>query len=330
VILSAIRTEVSVGNAAHAVGLSECPAFQRGGEDPFRHIEFSGRPGAARALYLRPPRRVLRPPIQRDDAEAVSPEEQDFFNWLLAQAGLAGHRYRSRPLHRRLAACLRAIQARSVDEAMRKLQREPWRLPAAVSAAVLGVTAFFRDGPVFEQLHAVVLPELLRSHRAIRVWSAACSDGAELYSVAMLLAELGALHRAMLLGTDCRNSAVETARRGEYDGAAATAVETDLLDRYSEALPAGRRRRLLPLLRSACQWRAEDVFACTDVATWDLILCRNLAIYLEPVASAELWTSLTRALRPGGYLVMGKAERPCRDLPLARVGACIYRRQPEC
>ena len=59
---------------------------------------------------------------------------------------------------------------------------------------------------------------------------------------------------------------------------------------------------------------------------WDLILCRNMAIYLEPASAASLWVSLARVLRPGGALVPGKAERPPRVAGLVPEAPCVYRR----
>lgn len=297
--------------------------------DRYRHLEFTGQP-RLRPSVIR--ERLFSQPISRRTAveaiEALDAEERAFYEWLLAQAGLDRAHYRPRPLQRRLTSCLRALQARSVAEARKTLLRHPELLPRALSAVVIGVTAFFRDAEVFETIDSTVLPELLRQHRAISVWSVACSDGAELYSIAMLLHEQGGLCRGRLLGTDCRAQAIQTAQRGEYDDTALAALEPGRRERYFIPL-AGNRRRVSPLLRSACRWQTADVFACADAAAWDMVLCRNLAIYLEPVAAAELWQRLARALRPGGWLVVGKAERPCRDLPLHRVGPCIYRKEEE-
>ena len=105
---------------------------------------------------------------------------------------------------------------------------------------MIGVTNFFRDPHVFAQLAERALTYLPTCRGAVRVWSAGCSDGSELYSVAMLAAELGVLGRCELLGTDCRPDAVERARAGVFDDAAVRGVPPDLLRRYfTRAGPAG-------------------------------------------------------------------------------------------
>ena len=74
------------------------------------------------------------------------------------------------------------------------------------------------------------------------------------------------------------------------------------------------------------RWRTGDVLTLPEPGTWDLVLCRNLAIYLQPEAASGLWRRLGASLRPGGLLALGKAERPTGASDLAAVGPCLYRR----
>jgi chemotaxis methyl-accepting protein methylase len=299
--------------------------------DRFRHIEFRGRSNARRPLCLPPSRTTARARTVRIALpDLLEPGEQDFCQWLLAQGGIDQSQYRPRPLRRRLSACYRALRVGSAAEARARLQREPALIPMAISSIVIGVTAFFRDDGVFDALCRDVLPQLLKARPSISIWSAGCSDGAELYSMAMLLSELGGLRNATLLGTDCRAHAVAAARCGEFDFSAAKPIDPALRERYFEPSSGGNKLRVSPLLRSACRWQTADILACTEAPAWDVVLCRNMAIYLEPYASAELWRRLVGTLRPGGYLVVGKAERPCRHLPLQRISACVYRHEEEC
>jgi chemotaxis methyl-accepting protein methylase len=79
-------------------------------------------------------------------------------------------------------------------------------------------------------------------------------------------------------------------------------------------------------LRRAARWRWANVLAAPEPGPWDLVLCRNLAIYLQPDAVARLWAGLAAVVRPGGLLVSGKAERPVGQADLEPEGPCIYRR----
>jgi chemotaxis methyl-accepting protein methylase len=297
----------SVGGYGRAVNLAPTP--------------FAG--GPARAEPFTPP----EPRAAHLSAPALSEDEMSFLRGLFARVGLGLRHYKPETLHRRLPACLRALRASSVAHARSVLQRNPQLAWSAVGAVVIGVTSFFRDAPVFDALRRDVLPRLAHDCRAagrpLRVWSAGCSDGAELYSVAMLLDECGALARGdcELLGTDCRPAAIARAAGAAYDPAAVRGVPPALLSRYFDF--DGSQYRVAPAIQDAVRWRVADALdpsAC-PAGPFDLVLCRNLIIYLQPDAAAALWATLQSALRPGGVLLLGKAERPVGVRGLKPVGA---------
>jgi len=312
----------------------------------FRHVVFPDSGGGfRRALNVAPVRRDEATGAQahtpRHHGPApVSPEGESFLRWIFAQAGLTFRHYKTETLARRLPACLRAVRATDVRHARSLILRQPHLAWAAVGMLVIGVTSFFRDAAVFEALREDALPDLLARRcrewalsgdgssigPPLRVWSAGCSDGAELYSVAMLLAEWGALGagRAELLGTDCRPDAVARAAAGSFDPGALRNVPPSIRERY--CTPDGDVYRVSAQLRHATAWRTGDVLAAAEPGPWDVVLCRNLAIYLRHDAVAALWTRLAAALRPGGLLVLGNAERPVGVRGLVPVGPCLYRR----
>lgn len=289
------------------------------GPAAYRHVVFS-RPVAGGG-----------PPVNfaADEPAGAAPEattqEESFVRWLFQQGGLCASDYKTESLRRRVPACLRALHAGSISEARLAVQRNPAAIKTALSAMVIGVTGFFRDASVFSALGETVLPELTRRGSAARIWSVGCSDGPELYSIAMLLAELGVLHRCYLLGTDCRSDALQKAADGAYEADAVKSVPRDLLARYF-TVESGKFR-IHSCLRTVVQWRTADALCVQEPGAWDMIVCRNLAIYLCPSSSARLWHALACALRPGGMLVLGKAERPLESAGLSLLAPCIYRRK---
>ena len=317
----------------------------------FRHVVFPdsvgglgraldaarAREAACAAARARHPLVPCHPPCS---PRSLTPADEAFLASLCARVGIGMRHYKPETLCRRLPACLLAIRAESVSHARWILQRDPRLDRVAADALIIGVTSFFRDAPVFDALRRQVLPRLLatRKGRPLRVWSIGCSDGAELYSVAMLLDELGALSAGAggptgpveLVGTDCRPEAASRAAAGLYDAAAVRAVPPELAARCLVA--DGSRYRVVPHLREAAQWQVADVL--DPAAAWcgperpaDLVLCRNLVIYLQPAATAALWAMLAAALRPGGVMVLGKAERPLGVPGLANAGPCLYRKR---
>jgi chemotaxis protein methyltransferase CheR len=294
--------------------------------DRYQHVRFH-----AEANPTLPSRRRLRAPSphgpvwtpQHRLPSTVSAEEFEFLRWVLGQAGLNVGDYRLEPLARRLSACLRALRARDVNEAQRIIEYNPLRLSAAITSLVIGATAFFRDEAVFRELRTTVLPALLKRSATLRIWSAGCSEGAELYSIAILLAEAGVAEGHELLGTDCRYDAVTRARAGAFAPLAARNLSAELIAKYFRPRTGGLQ--VAPAVRERMRWELRLAFH-PPAGQWDVVLCRNLAIYLEPQPSDRLWRAISDALRPGGYLVVGKAERPTATLPLIKVAPCIYRR----
>jgi len=139
----------------------------------------------------------------------------------------------------------------------------------------------------------------------------------------MLLADIGALQRSTLLGTDCRADAIASARHGHYDPSAVRNVPAHLLQRYLKF--DGTAWHIHPYRRTVVQWRSGNPLATPEPGAWDLLLCRNMAIYMQPAATIRLWARLEQCLRPGGILLVGKADRPMGTSGLTLVATCIYR-----
>ena len=254
------------------------------------------------------------------------PEEplDEFIAWVLGCGGLDAAAYRSQPLHRRLPACLRALKVRSTHAARALLERKPCLVTKAISLLLIGVTEFFREPDVFEYLGTRILPALADRKQPLRIWSAGCSTGAELYSMAILMSEAGLLEGSCLLGSDCRGDAIERAKLGLYDAAMLNLVPCAMRDRYF--VPAGQQWRPVESLRRQVQWKVADLLAGVEDGPWDIIMWRNAAIYLKSDAAETIWRRLVSVLAPQGVLITGKADRPPRDAGLTHAARCIYRR----
>lgn len=293
-------------------------------KEELRGLRFEGVP-PVRAVADSPTRRAASAPsfLSKEDPSSTTHE---LLRSLLHRFNVDPEIYRAIPLERRLGACLRALRCHTVADARRVLDTDPERGQLALEAVLLGVTEFFRDGCVFEQLR-----ELLREFRArdrgLRVWSASCSDGREIYSVAMIAAECGLLEKSVFLGTDLRAKAVLCAGEGFYDETALKALPATYLEKYVVACGPGYRinRRVLSRVR----FERRDVTGPWPQERWDVVLWRNTAIYFRPVVAAAVWQRLAESVRPGGLLIVGKAERPECGVRLRRIGRCIYRRVEE-
>ena len=227
--------------------------------------------------------------------------------YALAEAsGLDLRAYREDHVRERVRRALLREEAATVEELADLLRahrsaRERFRRSVAVS-----VSGLFRDPAQFELLERQVVPALVAHRGPIRVWSAGCADGSELYSVALVLEQLGVLGRAHLLGSDLLEENLALARRGVYG---------------DTAMPATARARV--------RWEQRDLTRDgAPPGRWRLVLCRNLAIYLSRSAKRALHETLAEALAPGGVLMVGRSERIADPggLGLSRIAPHTYRR----
>jgi chemotaxis protein methyltransferase CheR len=284
-----------------------------------RHIVFPREIAARRVINVA--QQLPSGIVNEREAELPALEGQ-FLEWLFAAAGLCASDYRPETLMRRLPACLRMLHVSSVLGAQAVLARTPQLIPRAVDVMLVGVTSFFRDCEVFAELAGNWLPKLAEARGGITVWSVGCSDGAELYSIAMLLAERGLLSKSYLVGTDCRTAAIAHARAGRYSQQAIAGVPTELRERYF--MRVGGAWEVTRELRAATRWHEANVLARHAPGTWDVILCRNTSIYVRTAVAHRLWQKLEASLRVGGLLVLGKAERPISATRLQVEAPCIF------
>jgi chemotaxis protein methyltransferase WspC len=186
------------------------------------------------------------------------------------------------------------------------LEADPEEASAFLEDVLIPETWFYRDHTPF----AWITAEASRGRwgRPLRVLSVPCSSGEEVYSAVIALREAGlAPEQIQAEGVDLSRRALEQARRGAYGPFSLRGVPPWLPERYLLAGPGGLR--IPPELQGCARFRPGNALDLRpDEAPWDLILCRNLLIYLDPDARRRLLTSLTGLLARDGALILGHAD----------------------
>jgi len=206
-----------------------------------------------------------------------------------------------------------------------------------IDAVTTNKTEFFREPEHFRLLTERVFPELLESSRGprpLRLWSAACSTGAEPYTLAMVAADFAQRVpgvSATILATDICTEVLQTAISGIYPEDMIKPVPPELRQRFllrSKDRGAGLVR-IVPALRAMVRFgRLNLIDAPYRVERdQDVIFCRNILIYFDKPTQELVLRQLCEHLRPGGYLVLGHSETLAGlTLPLQSVGATLFRR----
>lgn len=188
-----------------------------------------------------------------------------------------------------------------------------------VDAISTNETLFFRDTGPFDLLQHKIIPELIdaRSSKApvvktnLKIWSAASSTGQELYSVAIVLQELlkdVSKYSIKLLGTDISDAAVSQASSGKYNKfEIERGLARDKLSKYFT--PMGQMWKVNDQLRAMVNFRKFNLMTpFTGLGKFDVVLCRNVAIYFTLEDRKRLFNKIADVLEPDGYLIIGSTE----------------------
>lgn len=181
---------------------------------------------------------------------------------------------------------------------------------AAVEAMALPESEFFRDHRVFAELADEVVPALAqrREGQPVRIWSAACGTGQEIYSLAMLLADAKDIGPVELFASDLSERSLEKAQAGRYSQfEVQRGLPARMLVRHFEK--DGEWFALSPRVRQMVRWRRVNLMDdLSRLGQFDLILCRNVLNQMAPEAASRALGQIEGALAPGGGLLLGRND----------------------
>ena len=239
-------------------------------------------------------------------------------------------------VHSRLSRRLRERGVTTFRDYVRLVQSDPVERSAMVVSLTTNHTHFFRECHHFDHLRQITSPWLQERARRqpVRIWSAGCSSGEEVYTIAMCLlgrdrASAAWLRNAdvRLLATDLSPPVVEAASRGVYSASAIEPIPSAYRSAWMH--PAGADFQMAEEARSLVVARVLNLFNPWPMRRqYDVIFCRNVMIYFDDAAKAELEARFVDMLAPGGYLYIGHSERligPAAE-QMESCGQTIYRK----
>jgi two-component system, chemotaxis family, CheB/CheR fusion protein len=223
--------------------------------------------------------------------------------------------YKASTLHRRIERRLMIHKIATLAEYAEILEHHPQEADLLFKELLIGVTRFFRDPAVWQYLEETALPELLArraTQESLRAWVVGCSTGEEAYSLAMALSD--SIHRTpghrdvsvQIFASDLASDAIATARRGRYPLSIRNDVSPEKLARYFNAHET--YFEIKQNLRDMVLFAQHDVVLDPPFTKLDLIACRNLLIYFDPMLQRRLVPLFHYSLRPGGLLLLGSSE----------------------
>ena len=209
-------------------------------------------------------------------------------------------------------------------------------MPHLMDAVTTNKTEFFREDKHFEVLAQEVLPAWLAEQgrgKPFMVWSAGCSTGEEVYSLAMVLAEFAASNRGFgfeVLGTDISQEVLHKAKRGVYPERLSQGIPQDFCKKYLMRSTDRSKglMRIVPELRSKVAFRELNLIEDFSFREkMDVVFCRNVVIYFEWRVQEILFQKLCSCIAKGGFLFIGHSESLSgMDLPLEQSRPTVFKK----
>ena len=247
------------------------------------------------------------------EVSVVDDQLRQIFSVLRSATGVDFTYYKLPTIRRRLERRMMLHKIPNIDHYLRFLQENPEEVKRLYSDILIHVTRFFREPDSFAALTANVFPKIMEGRSAeepVRIWIPGCATGEEAYSVAISLLEyLGdrsAGLQIQIFATDVSEASIEHARAGAYPDNITADVSAERLRRFFTKTDG--RYRINKSVRDVCIFARQDLTRDPPFSKLDLVVCRNVMIYLGVQLQSRLLNVFHYALKPSGFLMLGPAE----------------------
>ena len=252
-------------------------------------------------------------PTSGEELRVRDDQLRRIFDLLRPASGIDFKQYKLPTIKRRLLRRMALQRLTDVQHYIQLLEDTPGEVRSLYQDLLIHVTRFFREPESFKALAHQVFPKLVEGRGAeqpIRAWVSGCATGEEAYSLAISLLEYLHGHnrdvRIQIFATDVSDTAIEHARAGLYPGSIEADVPPDILRRFFTKVDGSYR--VSNTVRDLCVFARQDLTKDPPFSRLDLILCRNVLIYMDVMLQQRLISVFHYALNPQGFLALGQAE----------------------
>jgi len=249
-----------------------------------------------------------------------------FEKWVMKEFNINLSAYKSNQLHRRILSLMSRVGVNSVEEYTELLKKDKEQRQKFLDFITINVTEFFRNPEIFEELKTKMVKELLPNNKDLKIWSAACSIGAEPYSIGIILDSIAPSGRHKILATDIDNTILDRAKKGEYVASEVKNVKKDQLDKYFKV--QGDKYLIDPKIKSMVTFKKHDLILDSYEKDFDLIICRNVVIYFNQDVKDTIYQKFSSSLKKGGLLFVGATESiyNYKEYGFEKASTFIYRK----
>lgn len=249
-----------------------------------------------------------------------------FKAWVKNEFGINLFAYKENQLHRRILSLMSRVGVSNFDEYVKLLKADNMQRQKFLDFITINVTEFFRNPELFKELQSEIENYTKASRGNIKIWSAACSIGAEPYSLAMIMENLNLSGRYSILATDLDATILARAKQGIYTDAEIKNIEERLIKKY---FTVDKDKYIIDSkIKNVVTFKKHDLILDNYEKDFDLIVCRNVVIYFNQDVKDKIYEKFSSSLKKGGLLFVGATESiyNSRDYGFEKASTFIYRK----
>ncbi|SDI13038.1 chemotaxis protein methyltransferase CheR [Proteiniclasticum ruminis] len=230
----------------------------------------------------------------------------DFFKeWVKKKLKIDLHAYKEKQLHRRIATVMNSAGVSDLRSYAALIEKDQQVRQVFLDYITINVTEFYRNKEIFEEFETALREILVPRFKNLKIWSAACSIGAEPYSVSMIM-ERNQIKNSSILATDIDDTILRKAKEAKYR-------ETELKNVAPSELTSffvknGNEFILSDAIKKRVQFKKHDLLLDPYEKNFHAVICRNVTIYFKNEAKNEVYKKINESLEKGGIFFTGATE----------------------
>lgn len=246
-----------------------------------------------------------------------------FYHWTNKTMNLQLEGYKQNQLQRRITTIMQKNDVVNLEDYAQLMERNPVLRKEFLDYITINVTEFYRNKPYFLEFER----EFLKRHKqepTLKLWSAACSTGAEAYSLGISLHKHGLAAKTRILGTDIDETILERAQKGWFHPQDVRNVEAADLKRYFSKVD--KYYHISNEIQKLTTFRKQDLITDCYEKGFHAILCRNVTIYFNNEVKEAIYGKIAASLLPGGIFFTGATETVYKpeQYGLRKIGSFLY------
>jgi chemotaxis methyl-accepting protein methylase len=234
----------------------------------------------------------------------------DFFDF-----SWSGYRKVRKGVKKRVSRHMQELKCPNIDTYLDLMNQSVGLRQECEKRMAVSISRFFRDRQLWHDLAEDLLPPMIeRKKNALRVWSAGCARGEEVYSFKIVWHRLNKKYPKLpeieIVATDIHPDYIDQARAGQYTKSSTKEVSQEIRDRYFDTKKSGNRFDIKAAFKKGIQWKVQDIFSDPPGSAFDIIFLRNnLLTYYKAHLKIEGLKRIIKALAPAGWLIVGSHEK---------------------